>query len=484
MGCIVPSAHGGCYRQNLDSALMIFMRRAKRASITPMSLRLQINFIIAVLLALFASLLVALQIGNTRSSVREEIEGSSIVAAQLLSRVHWAYEAGGLTGMKEFLTQVGRIRANEVELFDAQGQRIYRSPSTGYKAGREAPAWYANMVAPPIVAQEIQLPQGRMVLRPDPSRATLDGWDDLRPMLFFVLGGFVLGNALVYVLVGRVMRPLRTVVQALNSMQQGNYQTRLPQQPAQEVEHMRLAFNRMAQTVQDGMAARAQAQAANLALAENRELTALIQTRIEQVRGDIARELHDELGQQVTAIKSVGLAIERQTQVQQPGVAQSARLVVDCADQIYDGMHTLIARLRPLALDQFGLKDAVLDLLDECRARHPDVSLSLSVQGDLDGLNEQLRTATYRIVQEALTNALRHAQASQIQVSLQQQAQRLSIEVVDDGEGLSGEVSPNGHFGVIGMRERAQALAGSFQIQNTQPTGVRVTAVLPLEAQP
>ena len=451
-----------------------------------MSLRLQINLIIACLLALFASLLVGLQIDNTRRSVREEIEGATIVATQLLSRVHWVYASEGLEGMRQFLTQVGRIRANAVELYDAQNHLLYQSPQAQYKAGRRAPDWYAALVSPPMAAQDIQLPTGRLLLHPDPSRATLDGWDDLVPMLEAVLAGFVLVNLLVYVLVGRVTRPLQSVVRGLRKMEQGAYDTRLPPLSGREAQLISHAFNSMAQSVQDGLLAREQAQAATQALAENRELTQIIQARIEEVRGEIARELHDELGQQVTAIKSVGMAIARQSQAlsQDGGIAQSARLVVDCADQIYDGMHRLIGQLRPLALDRFGLRDALLDMVDDWRARHPDIAFSLTLDADLNHLDANLSTAVYRITQEAVTNALRHAHASEISIRLHEAAGTLSLAICDDGQGAPDGFASPGHFGVIGMRERAHALGGQFQLTPRQPVGAQVHVSLPVNNTP
>jgi len=448
-----------------------------------MSLRLQVNLIITALLGIFASLLIGLQIDNTRRSVHEEVVGANVVATQLLSRVNFVYGDSGLDGMSEFLGQVGRIRANEVELYDERERLIYRSPPARYKAGREAPRWYARIVSPPLAPKEISLPKGRIVLRADPSRATLDGWDDLRPMLWMVLAGFVLGNALVYALVGRAMKPLNRVVQGLRHVAQGAYDTRLPEMSGREGRLISQAFNGMAQSVQDSALARRQAQAATQALVENRELTQIIQARIEQERGAIARELHDELGQQVTAIKSVGLAIARRAAGQDALIEQSARLVMDCADRIYDAVHRLVARLRPLALDRFGLRDALQDLLADWRLRHPAVVLNLTLSGKPDGLDDALSTAVYRLVQEAVNNALRHAQASRIDVSVQASQECLQLEVADNGTGRIEAFEVPGHYGVLGMRERAQALGGRFALEQNEPAGVRVRISLPLARQ-
>ena len=449
-----------------------------------MELRLQINLIMGVLLAAFASLLIYLQLDNTRQSVREEMEGASIVATQLLSRLQAGSRNSSLEDMAQFLDAVGRVRANEIELRNAQDAVVYHSPPPVYKAGRDAPDWYAQIVSPALRTHEIALAEGRLLLRSDPSRAILDGWDDFKPMLLTVLAGFILGNALVFVLVGRAMRPLQKVVMGLQAMEGGSYGTRLPAMHGKEAKVMGEAFNAMAQSVQDGIAAQTQAREATLALAQNRELTQVIQTRIEEVRGQIARELHDELGQQVTAIKSLGQAMVLRAKGVDSHTENAARMVIESADAIYEEVHQLVSQLRPLALDRFGLQDALQDLVEDARSRHPDTRIDLHLQTPLEDMESSLATATYRIVQESLNNALRHAQASQITILLSALDHQLHIDVSDNGMGATPDWEDSGQFGVIGMRERAQGLDGSFRFESLQPSGVRVWAVLPLGHNP
>ena len=448
-----------------------------------MSLRLQINLLVTALMLIFAGALIGLQIENTRRAVHDEVVGANVVAVQLLSRINWLDGFSGLEGVRAYLIRVGRLRANEIVLYDALDRLIYRSPPSSYKVGIEAPDWYSRMVSAPLALREIKLPGGRMTLQPDPSRATLDGWDDLRPMLWLVLAGFVLANALVYALISRATRPLRLVVQGLRHMERGAYDTRLPELPGREGLLMGHAFNAMAQSVQDNASARQQAIEAKQALAANRELTQVIQARIELERGAIARELHDEVGQQVTAIKTIGLVIARKAAGHDELIEQSARLVMTCADQIYDGVHRLVSQLRPLALDHFGLRDALQDLLDDWRVRFPDVGLSLTVNGPIDGLDDTLATAVYRIVQEAVNNAVRHAGASRIEVDVEVGIDTLQLRVQDDGSGQIGYFHAHGHFGVLGMRERAEALNGKFELEQIDTGGVCVHVTLPTSTQ-
>jgi len=445
-----------------------------------MSLRLQINLIIAAMLLAFAALLVGLQLKDTSRGVHEEIGGSNLVAIQVLSQVEATSREGGLSAMATFLQGLGRIRGNEIELFGEDGALLYRSPPPRYKAGRDAPQWYASLVAPPMKTREIALPHGLVVVRPDPSRAILDGWDDFVPLLVTLLVGVLLANGLAYWLVGRALHPFQQLAQGLRAIAQGEYATRLPRLKGREAGGLGEDFNGMAQSVQDGMLAREKARVATVALAENRELTQAIQTRIEEVRRQIARELHDDLGQQVTAIKSLGFAISHRAQGQDLRIAESARMVVQCADAMYESVHQMVSQLRPLALDRFGLADAVQDLVEQARTQHPGVHLQLQIEGALDAVDGELATAVYRIAQESLTNALRHSQAQQIALHVRVESQHVLVEVRDDGRGLHKDWEQTGHFGVIGMRERAESLNGTFVIEPQAAGGVRMRARLPL----
>ncbi len=449
-----------------------------------MSLRLQLHLILATLIAGFTTLLVVQQVEDTRRSVREEVEAASIVASQVLSRVSWIYEQAGVPGMVQFLRRLGHVRGNDISLYDDGGQLIYSSPGATYKAGREAPAWFSRLVSPPTEPTAIELSGGRIVLRADASRSVLDGWDDLVKVLGGGAIGLAVANLLAYVLTGRALKPLGQVVEGLRRIGAGDYSTRLPPLPGQEARSIGEAFNRMAQVVQDSVEARRVAAEAEANLAQSRELTQIIQARVEQERAAIARELHDELGQQVTAIKSAGMSIAQRVRGQDAALEQAARLVVDTASQIYGDVHQIIARMRPLPLDQLGLADALNDLLGEWRLQHPAVEFSIDLQRLPPDPGDTLSTAAYRIVQEAVNNALRHGGATRIQIQVRVADVDLEIRVIDNGRGLPVDWRRPGHYGVLGMRERAFALGGSFDLQKPEGGGVCVLARIPLQAQP
>jgi two-component system sensor histidine kinase UhpB len=465
----------------------IVRARPRWPNIGAVSLRLQINLIIAGMIAIFTVLLVWQRVEDTRRSVREEVEAASIVASQVLTRVGFIYEQAGLPGMLEFMVRLGHVRSNDISLYDSVGRLLYRSPAATYKAGREAPPWFSKLVTPPLYANEIALSGGRMVLRADASRAVLDGWDDLVQLLGSAAVGLVAANALVYLLAGRALRPLGQVVEGLRRVARGEYETRLPAFAGREARSIAEAFNTMTQVVQESEAARQAAAEAKASLAQSRELTQIIQSRIELERAAIARELHDELGQQVTAIKSAGLSIAQRVDGKDAALEQAARLVVETAGEIYGVVHQIIARMRPLALDGFGLGDALGDLIADWRLQHPRVEFGLRADRLPADLGETLTTAAYRIVQEAVNNALNHGRPTRVDIELRAPAADLEIRVADNGRGLPDDWSRPGHFGVIGMRERAVALGGSFELlplggNSGAGGGVEVRAQIPLQA--
>jgi two-component system sensor histidine kinase UhpB len=439
--------------------------------------------ILATLISGFTALLVVQQVEDTRRSVREEVEAASIVASQVLSRVGWIFEQAGVPGMVQFLQRLGHVRGNDITLYDDTGRLIYNSPGPTYKSGREAPRWFSRLVSPPTQPSEIEFNGGRIVLKSDASRSVLDGWDDLVKVFEGAALGLLTANALVYILIQRALRPLGKVVEGLRRIGTGDYATRLPPLTGEETRPIGEAFNRMAQVLQESVEARRAAAEAQANLAQSRELTQMIQTRIEQERAAIARELHDELGQQVTAIKSAGVSIAQRVSGRDTALEQAARLVVETASQIYEVVHQIIARMRPLPLDHEGLGEALGDLLGDWRLQHPNVEFALEVQSLPPDPGDALSTAAYRIVQEAVNNALRHGAPSRVQIQVRVEGVDLSIRVTDNGSGLPVGWRQPGHYGVLGMRERAVALGGSFELQKPEDGGVSVMARIPLHVE-
>ncbi len=446
-----------------------------------MSLRLQINLLLAGVIVLFTVVVLAFELIDTRRSVREETEAANRVATQLLGYFVNTYAQTSTPIVLESLERLGRVRSTEITLRDDAGNEVYHSPPSPYKAGRDAPAWYSALVSPEPMRSELRFYDSTLTIEANASRAVLDGWDDTVMLLEVGACVLVVGNLLVFWLVRRATQPFRAIERGLEDVERGAFHTRLPALAGAEAGKMALAFNRMAAAVEDNLNARAEAADARLRLEQSRELADVVQARIEDERAHIARELHDEMGQSLTAIRSLALSLARRAPDADATAQQTVQLIADTAAKLYAAMHDLIPRLRPLTLDNLELADAATERVAEWRRLHPDVAFSLEFGPLPSDLGESYTLATYRILQEAVTNALRHADARTIAIRIGSDAHALLLDVVDDGRGLPHDWQRPGHFGVRGMRERARALGGEIEIENRREGGTRVHARLPLE---
>ena len=187
------------------------------------------------------------------------------------------------------------------------------------------------------------------------------------------------------------------------------------------------------------------------------------------------------MGQNVTAIKTIATAIANRDLDEKSITRQNALTIVEVTSRIYDMVHSIIRELRPSALDHLGLEDALTELCDRYRKSNPDLAVKLDLTGDLNCYDEYVNITIYRVVQECLTNAAKHAAASSIKVSVVAEREasdlaRILIRVQDDGLGLDVNLSESRRFGLLGMRERVQAFNGDIKIDSSRGSGTLITA--------
>jgi len=203
-------------------------------------------------------------------------------------------------------------------------------------------------------------------------------------------------------------------------------------------------------------------------LRRNRELTAIIQGHIEDERRSLARELHDELGQYVSAVKIFAQNIINRSKGKDKNIEESALSVTSAANQIYDGMHSIIRQLRPGSLDNLGLAETLKDMVSGWRSQHSAINVDLFVGESLGHLGEAISINVYRIIQEAMNNCLKHAEAKNISISLDNKKKQLALVFKDDGVGFDTTLlAKTKQFGLIGMQERVKSLNGIFSIKST-----------------
>ncbi|GAA4019236.1 sensor histidine kinase [Actimicrobium antarcticum] len=445
-----------------------------------LGLRQKINLIFGLVSMLVLGLLVTVQIQSARTSVHEEIEASNRIATQLLGRITWFYSMGGLDHLAGFLQETGRVRANELRLQDQTGRLIYASPPSTYKLGRDAPDWYEALVTPTLKPTTILLNGGQLIITPNPTRSVLDAWDDLKRVVLVEAFLLLVADLLAFLVVGHWLAPLDLVQNGLRAIERGQHQVRLPPLDGKEAGEMGRTFNRMAQAVEENIQVRQASADTQARLAAQRDFTTLLHQRIEEERTALARELHDELGQSLTAMRSIAKSLLQQAALQDSASQRSVQMLFDTAGSTADALHRMIPRLRPIQLDGMGLADALRDLVTELQLNNPALDITFKVDPELNVLPDALEIPLYRIAQEALTNVIRHAGASHVLVWLRQQDGNLRLSVCDNGKGVTGTLVRAGHYGVRGMQERAESLGGILQLQPGPDGGLEVDVSIPM----
>ncbi|HWJ34659.1 MAG TPA: sensor histidine kinase [Steroidobacteraceae bacterium] len=225
------------------------------------------------------------------------------------------------------------------------------------------------------------------------------------------------------------------------------------------------------------------------ALAENQRLAQQYLDIQEYERKALARDLHDELGQYLNVIKLDAVSIRDARQPPDPLVNDAARALIENVDRVYGVVSSLIRQLRPVGFDELGVAAALEHCVDDWRARLPALSIDFSIDRNaFDAIDEIRALAVFRLVQEALTNIARHAQATCVEIRIRRRRQSgtqetVEVSIIDNGSGADLN-APRTGLGLVGMRERVAAFGGSLELASRRGAGFKVMASLPVAAAP
>jgi signal transduction histidine kinase len=220
-------------------------------------------------------------------------------------------------------------------------------------------------------------------------------------------------------------------------------------------------------------------------LADNRRLASESIGAQENERRHLARELHDELGQYLNAIALDAGRIRDLSAQGEPEVHRLSLAVMQSASTVYRQIGGMIRRLRPIGLDEFGLPSALEHCVESWRERLPQASFTLTVDGDFSDLADVLNITLYRLVQEGLTNVSKFARMARVEIYLvrttDNERDEIMVTMTDDGPGID-LTKPRAGLGLIGMRERVEAIGGEFHIASQPDSGFLFCARVPLQA--
>ncbi len=283
-----------------------------------------------------------------------------------------------------------------------------------------------------------------------------------------ILGGLAISLGVNYGILRVAFRPLFTLQSTLDRIRRGDFSARVPKvggdpDIARVTETANLMLDRLSQ--------------------HRQEVAAQILRAMEEERKRIARELHDETSQSLTSVLVNLEAIEKQLPQDYPDLTARLRMTKDVAQRTLDETRRLMFELRPSVLDDLGLVPALRWFITQ-RVQPQGLAVEFEAEGLQERLPEELETALFRIMQEAITNAVKHAQAKRLTISLVREPGQIRGLVRDDGVGfhpvhvISKDVKDRG-LGLFGMQERAALVGGAVEIESAPGRGTAVRVTVP-----
>lgn len=437
-----------------------------------MGLVFRINLMISALLVVLLGFALFQVVERVRNAVLDEVSTATAESLELISSIV-ADESISNDAKRKLIVGLSTIADTEQVSVDHRtpsNQFVFRAHAIDSGTAPAAPRWFMQLMTPtssPQFAHAIpQSRQGRVQVQIDPADRIETSWREISPLLYFLAGFAILGYLLVYLFVRVALRPVGRILIGLDQLADGDYTARLAVAGLPELRSVSTRINALADKLQ---------QAEHN---ENRLRLAAIGAQ-ELERRHLARELHDEFGQSLTAIKA--MSVTEQSRTGTDNRYSIARL----CDHLHDVLRDMLRRLRPAVLDEFGLTSALQHMVDDWNEIDENVFCSLSIRGDLRDCDDAVSLAVYRMIQECLTNTHKYANASAVCVNISREAGENQIHMYyrDNGVGYQLDSATDG-YGLRGLRERARALTGSLTLSSRPGHGFTLACILPIDCPP
>jgi two-component system, NarL family, sensor histidine kinase UhpB len=441
----------------------------------PLRVRL-IGLIGLVLLASLAggSVLVGWHAANSvRTELRAALDvGANTIRNGLAELVGSADRADELRHLVSTFNGNRHVRAT---LLDARDQPL--AASALFVPTQSVPGWFRHLIGRAPGAVRIPVSPageagGAIVLQADPINEIGEVWGNSHDAVLVLAGFALLSAVLICAVIGRALRPLEHLSSAFEQIGKGDYHGRLPERGPPELARLACGFNLMTQRL------------ATVA-AQNRRLNERLLTLQAEERADLARDLHDEIGPLLFAVDMTAATIERCAGGDRAGdIPTHVRSIHDAVGRVQRHVRAILGRLRPIRA--IGLEAAIARLAAFWQSRRPDIAFAVDVSVDEDRIGDDLKDTIYRVVQEAVSNAIRHGRPARVAIAVAHgdgDGDAIRVEVTDDGIGMAtDEMTVRGpaQLGLVGMRERVMAMAGSLSIeQGREGRGLALVASLP-----
>ncbi|WP_244548768.1 sensor histidine kinase [Bradyrhizobium canariense] len=310
-------------------------------------------------------------------------------------------------------------------------------------------------------------PQGTAVATFDPATQISRSWREasrLLSIMAFALAGLCLA---VYAALARALRPTHAIRAGLKQLAANDLSARLPSFDLAELSAISTVFNALAQRLE-------------ATLAERNALTRKLIAVQDEERRHLARELHDEFGQSLTAIAAQAAAAAHTAERECPPLLEECRSISRTTASMMETLRGALVRLRPPDVEELGLALSLESLVASWNGFEKGrTRFHITITGEVDDLPPSVRANLYRIAQEAITNAAKHAQARSVQLRLEAGQADIVLSVEDDGEPTCGSLPPKAGMGLLGMQERVVSLGGTLRFERRPAGGARLVATIP-----
>lgn len=394
---------------------------------------------------------------HAKRAVEQEMQSSIHLATQLVT-----FELSQNHARTQWLAQLNALKETRhlhIQLKEPSGNTLTVPITQNLPTIDTPPRWFVNLVAgaPIQIERTLTTSDGNaliMLIEANPLNEISEVWDESLAFFGLLCSLVILVFVTIHVILSRVLKAISIIVQSLSRVEQGDYQSQLPHFSSEDMNQIARAMNHLIGKL-------------NASQQENRALTQHTLAIQESERQRLAQELHDELGQSLTAIKVMTVTVAKLENGANTLIKSSTDQVVSICDHLMGVVRSMMQQLHPLILTELGLKAALEDLIAHWQQRH-DLTIVFVCHGEIECLPETICIHIFRMVQEGLTNVLRHANASAVSIDLSiDENQQLRLVMRDNGQGCDTAHIQKG-FGLLSMRERVRSLQGEFHI-HTQP---------------
>jgi len=440
-----------------------------------MSLKLRLNLMISLLLLLILAMASYVFLNDAKSDVRLETQSTMKLAAYVLEE-----KAQALIKQHTFSNEdlfklylLNHLRHLRIEFFDSKGQLKESNQQAKSKAATTPPGWFINLFSDTTDVKPVRQPVlsdgsyiGELVITPNPYSEIMEVWDSAIGIFWVALIFYCSVILLVSLMIDKALSPLSQVTAGFSAVAQGNMGTRLPEFRLPELSAISNGFNHMIQSL-----------AASKEQSES--LTKQIIHLQDEERKKLARDLHDELGQTLTAISAEALTIMDYGKKEGLPVEEGASAIYSMTKQVMNLLSSLLQRLRPEGLDESNLSFVLTNLMASWQQRNRHVLLTYAIDESMGDLPDIINVTIYRVAQESLTNISRHAKAKKADVRIHRKNGKVIIHITDDGVGFNP--SKKNRLGLTGMRERVETLGGVFDLSSMPDSGTQISVELTVQ---